>query len=92
MWSLAIKKSRINCNEIYKYCHTKITIFQLFTVLDELMGDGDYLTDKFPDADLDPRHNLSKDILDYNTNVTDKKFKYISDSYLVWELYLFFKF
>ena len=46
------------------------------------MGDGDYLTDKFPDADLDPRHNLSNDILDYNTNVTDKKFKYISDSYL----------
>ena len=44
------------------------------------MGDGDYLTDKFPDADLDPRHNLSNDILDYNTNVTDKKFKYISDS------------
>ena len=56
------------------------------------MGDGDYLTDNFPDADLDPRHNLSKDILDYNTNVTDKKFKYISDSYLVWELCLFFKF
>ena len=46
------------------------------------MGDGDYLTDKFPDADLDPRHNLSNDILDYNTNVTDKKFKYISDSYM----------
>ena len=59
------------------------------------MGDGDYLTDKFPDADfadLDPRHNLSKDILDYDTNVTDKKFKYISDSYLVWESCLFFKF
>ena len=56
------------------------------------MGDGDYLTDKFPDADLDPRHNLSKDILDYNTNVTDKKFKYISDFYLVWESCLFFKF
>ena len=34
------------------------------------MGDGDYLTDKFPDAD----HNLSKDILDYNTNVTEKMF------------------
>ena len=67
--SSAIKKSRINCNEIYEYCHTKITIFQLFTVLD----DGDYLIDKFPDADLDPRHNLSKDILDYDTNVTDKK-------------------
>ena len=47
------------------------------------MGDGDYLTDKFPDADLDPRQNSSKDILDYNTNVTDKKFKYISDSYIV---------
>ena len=47
----------------------------------ELMGDGDYSTDKFPYADLDPCHNLSKDILDYNTNVTDKKFKYISDSY-----------
>ena len=46
------------------------------------MEDGDYLTDKFPYADLDPRYNLSKDILDYNTNVTDKKFKYISDSYL----------
>ena len=29
---LAIKKSRINCYEIYEYCHTKITIFQLFTV------------------------------------------------------------
>ena len=39
-----------------------------------LMGDGDYLTDKFPDADLYPRHNLSKDILDYNTNVTEKMF------------------
>ena len=64
IWSSAIKKSRINCNEIYEYCHTEITIFQLFTVLDELMGDGDYLTDKFPDADLDPRHNLNKDILD----------------------------
>ena len=37
------------------------------------MGDGDYLTDNFPDADLDPRHNLSNDILDYNTNVTDKQ-------------------
>ena len=47
------------------------------------MGDGNYLTDKFPDVDLDPRHTLSKVILDYNTNVTDKKFKYISDSYLV---------
>ena len=55
------------------------------------MGDGDYLTDKFPDADLDPRHNLSNDILDYNTNVTDKKFKYISDSYIVWESCLFFQ-
>ena len=65
IWSSAIKKSQINCNEIYEYCHTEITIFQLFTVLDELMGDGDYLTDNFPDADLDPRHNLSKDILDY---------------------------
>ena len=54
------------------------------------MGDGDYLTDKFPDADLDPRHNLSNDILDYNTNVTDKKFKYILDSYLVSESCLFF--
>ena len=85
IWSSAFKKSRINCDEIYEYCQTEITIFQLFTVLDELMGDGDYLTDKFPDADLDPRHNLSKDILDYNTNVTDKKFKYISDSYLAWE-------
>ena len=56
------------------------------------MGDGDYLTDKFPDTDLDPCHNLSNDILDYNTNVTDKKFKYISDFYLVWESCLFFKF
>ena len=27
-----IKKSRINCNEIYEYCHTEITIFQLFSV------------------------------------------------------------
>ena len=92
IWSSAFKKSRINCDEIYEYCQTEITIFQLFTVLDELMGDGDYLTDKFPDADLDPRHNLSNDILDYNTNVTDKKFKYISDSYLAWESCLFFKF
>ena len=92
IWSLAIKKSRINCNEIYEYCHTEITIFHLFTVPDELMGEGDYLTDKFPDADLDPRHNLSKDILDYNTNVTEKKFKFISDYYLVCESCLFFKF
>ena len=30
--SSAIKKSRINCNEIYEYCHTKITIFELFSV------------------------------------------------------------
>ena len=67
---------------IYKYCHTKITIFEVFSVLAELIGDGVCLTDKFPDADLDPRHNLSKDILDYNKNVTEKKFKCISDSYL----------
>ena len=46
------------------------------------MVDRDYLTDKFPYTDLDPHNNLSKDILDYNTNVTDKKFKYISDSYV----------
>ena len=56
------------------------------------MEDGDYVTDKFPDADLDPRHNLSKDILDYNKNVTEKKFKCISDSYLAWPSRLFFKF
>ena len=56
------------------------------------MGDGDYLTDKFPDADLDPCHNLSKDILDSNKNVTETKFKYVSDYYLVWQLCLFFKF
>ena len=63
--------------------HQNYYFSTVFTVLNKLMGDGDYLTDKFPDADLDPHHNLSKDILDYNTNVTDKKFKYISDSYLV---------
>ena len=45
-----------------------------YPVLDELMGDADYLDDKFPDADLDPCHSLNKDILDYNTNVPDKKF------------------
>ena len=38
------------------------------------MEDGDYVTDKFPDADLDPRHNLSKDTLDNDTNVTEKKY------------------
>ena len=43
-------------------------------VLDELIRDGDYLTDKFADTDLDSHHNLSKDILDYNTNVTEKMF------------------
>ena len=31
------------------------------------MGDGDYVTDKFPYADLKPSYNLSKDTLDYNT-------------------------
>ena len=30
IWSSTIKKSGINCNEIYKYCHTKITIFNCF--------------------------------------------------------------
>ena len=62
--------------------HQNYYFSTVFTVLNKLMGDGDYLTDKFPDADLDPRHNLSKDILDYNKNVTEKKFKCISDSYL----------
>ena len=32
IWSSTIKKSRINCNKIYKYCHTKITIFEVFSV------------------------------------------------------------
>ena len=31
-------------------------------------------TDKCPDADLDPSFNLSKDILEDNTSVADKKF------------------
>ena len=63
--------------------HQNYYFSTVFTVLNKLMGDGDYLTDKFPDADLDPSHNLSKDILDSNKNVTETKFKYVSDYYLV---------
>ena len=30
------------------------------------IGDGDYVTYKFPYADLKPSYNLGKDTLDYN--------------------------
>ena len=36
-------------------------------VLNVSIGDGDYVTDKFPYADLKPSYNLSNDTLDYNT-------------------------
>ena len=36
-------------------------------VLNEQIGEEDYVTDKFPYADLKNSCNLSKDTLDYNT-------------------------
>ena len=36
-------------------------------VLNEQIGEEDYVTDKFPYADLKPSYNLSNDTLDYNT-------------------------
>ena len=44
-------------------------IFQILydnPVLNEQIGDGDYVTYKFPYADLKPSYNLGKDTLDYN--------------------------
>ena len=45
-------------------------IFQILydnPVLNEQIGDGDYVTYKFPYADLKPSYNLNNDSLDYNT-------------------------
>ena len=36
-------------------------------VLNVSIGDGNYVTDKFPYADLKPSYNLNNDTLDYNT-------------------------